>query len=159
MFSPTLIIGNNARCWNTMFTGRRFGGTPFMPAPPMRISPESGCWKPAIMRSSVVLPQPEGPRIEKKLPRSTLNERSPTAVKAPKRFVTFSASRSACCTGSVRGFHAIEHTPFDLLDARRHGRIPADVLDRRIGEALGELRLQLRVHELVRALGRREIAG
>ena len=28
--------------------------------------------KPAIMRSSVVLPQPDGPRIEKKLPRCDL---------------------------------------------------------------------------------------
>ena len=63
-----------------MLTGRRFGGTPAMEAPPMRISPLSGARKPAIMRSSVVLPQPEGPRIEKKLPRPTENDRSSTAT-------------------------------------------------------------------------------
>jgi hypothetical protein len=66
-----------------MLTGRRFGATPFIDAPPMRISPPSVATKPAIMRSSVVLPQPEGPRIEKKLPRSTLNDKSFTAAKAP----------------------------------------------------------------------------
>ena len=58
-----------------MFTGRRFGGTPRIGWPPMRISPASGAVKPAIMRSSVVLPQPEGPRIEKKLPRATSNDK------------------------------------------------------------------------------------
>src|SRR6267378_3743827 len=53
-----------------MFTGRRFGGTSRMLLPPMAMSPPSGAMNPAIMRRSVVLPQPDGPRIEKKLPRS-----------------------------------------------------------------------------------------
>ena len=65
-----------------MLTGRRFGGTPCMLLPPIRMSPLSGCMKPAIMRSKVVLPQPEGPRMEKKLPRATENESASTAVKA-----------------------------------------------------------------------------
>ena len=51
--------------------------------PPMRISPESGLKKPAIMRNKGVLPQPEGPRMEKKLPRATLNDSVSTAVKSP----------------------------------------------------------------------------
>ena len=42
--------------------------------PPIAMSPLSGSMKPAIMRSKVVLPHPEGPRIEKKLPRSTVKE-------------------------------------------------------------------------------------
>ena len=62
-----------------MLTGRRFGATPRMLRPPMRTSPSSGARKPAIMRSSVVLPQPDGPRIEKKLPRATLNDNASTA--------------------------------------------------------------------------------
>ncbi len=66
-----------------MLTGRRLGATPAMLLPPMRISPLSGAMKPAIMRSKVVLPQPDGPRIEKKLPRATSNERSSTAANAP----------------------------------------------------------------------------
>src|SRR5262245_56564336 len=125
-----------------MLTGRRFGGTPFMLAPPIWISPPSGCWKPAIMRSSVVLPQPEGPRIEKKLPRSTLNDSSFTAMKAPKRLMTLRTSRSGRCTAqrSVRRLHAIQHLAFDLFDAGRHRRVPAHVLQRRFREALRELR-------------------
>ena len=63
-----------------MFTGRRFGATPRMLLPPMAMSPPSGAMNPAIMRSSVVFPHPEGPSIEKKLPRSTENDRESTAV-------------------------------------------------------------------------------
>ena len=62
-----------------MLTGRRLGGTPFIGWPPMWIWPPSGARKPAIMRSSVVLPQPDGPRMEKKLPRSTEKDKSLTA--------------------------------------------------------------------------------
>ena len=83
MFSPTLIIGNSARCWNTMFTGRLLGGTLCIDAPLMRRSPASGAMKPAIMRSRVVLPQPEGPRMEKKDPWRTSKLRSSTAANAP----------------------------------------------------------------------------
>ena len=66
-----------------MLTGRRFGGTPRIERPPMRMSPSSGARKPAIIRSSVVLPQPEGPRIEKKLPCATVNDSASTAACAP----------------------------------------------------------------------------
>ena len=79
-FSPTDIIGNSARCWNTMLTGRRLGATSRMLRPPMRMSPLSGSVNPAIIRSSVVLPQPEGPKIEKKLPRSTEKDSRSTAT-------------------------------------------------------------------------------
>ena len=78
-----------------MFTGRWFGATPRMLSPPIRIWPSSGAVKPAIMRSSVVLPQPDGPRIEKKLPRATSNDSDSTAVWPPKRLTTRSTSRSA----------------------------------------------------------------
>ena len=69
MFSPTFIIGNSARCWNTILTLRRFGGVADAPSAPfMRMSPAAGVSKPAIIRISVVLPQPDGPRIEKNDP-------------------------------------------------------------------------------------------
>ena len=79
MFSPTLIIGNSARLWNTMLQGRRFAGTPRTERPRMRISPALGSSKPAIMRTSVVLPQPDGPRIEKNSPGLTTKLTSSTA--------------------------------------------------------------------------------
>jgi hypothetical protein len=52
-----------------MFTGRRQGGTADMSWPSISIRPEVGRSKPASMRSSVVLPQPEGPRRAKNSPR------------------------------------------------------------------------------------------
>ena len=44
-----------------MLTGRSCGGTSLMSASSIRMRPLLGCAKPASMRSSVVLPQPEAP--------------------------------------------------------------------------------------------------
>ena len=65
------MVGKSARCWKTIDTGRLLGGTPIIDLPLIRRSPEVGDWNPAIMRSSVVLPQPEGPRMEKNDPCGT----------------------------------------------------------------------------------------
>lgn len=78
-----------------MFTGRRLGATPAMLLPPIAMSPPSGAMNPAIMRNSVVLPHPEGPRIEKKLPWATLKDTESTAVCAAKRLTTALATKSA----------------------------------------------------------------
>ncbi len=48
-----------------MLTGRFQGGTAAMSWPSIRMRPAVGCSKPASMRSSVVLPQPEGPSSAK----------------------------------------------------------------------------------------------
>ncbi len=48
-----------------MLTGRSYGGTPAMSAPSMKMRPAVGCSKPASMRSSVVLPQPDPPSRQK----------------------------------------------------------------------------------------------
>ena len=45
------------------------------------------------MRSKVVLPQPDGPSRQTKLPRATLRATLSTAVKAPKRLDSPSISR------------------------------------------------------------------
>src|SRR3546814_8238358 len=94
MFSPTFIIGNSARCWNTILTLRLLGGVPSTERPLMRMSPEASSSKPAIMRIRVVLPQPDGPRIEKNDPLAISNETSSTAVNGPNRLERFSHSRS-----------------------------------------------------------------
>ncbi len=44
-----------------MFTARLLGGTGAMSWPDNSIRPSVGASKPASMRSSVVLPQPDGP--------------------------------------------------------------------------------------------------
>ena len=44
--------------------------------------------KPEIVRKIVVLPQPDGPRMEKNSPPAIFSEASFTATKSPKRMVT-----------------------------------------------------------------------
>ena len=51
--------------------------------PWITISPAVGAMKPAIMRSSVVLPQPDGPRMVRKAPASSARETSSTARLSP----------------------------------------------------------------------------
>ena len=69
--------------------------------------PYVGSSNPPIMRSVVVLPQPEGPSIEKNSPSSMSNERSSTATASPNIFVTRS-TRTSISFG----------TPNPLLDPR-----------------------------------------
>ena len=71
-----------------MLTWRRYGGTFATSSPSSRIAPAVGCSKPAIRRSVVVLPQPDGPSSEKNSPRAICSVMSSTAVKSPKRLVT-----------------------------------------------------------------------
>ena len=65
------MCGNSAYCWKTVLTSRLYGGVPTASTPPIRISPSSGCSKPAIIRSDVVLPQPDGPSSERNSPLRT----------------------------------------------------------------------------------------
>ncbi len=80
-----------------MFTGRLYGGTPTTDTPSCRTSPLVGCSKPAIKRSEVVLPQPDGPSSAWKRPRGIAKLASSNATMSPKSFVTWTNSMS---TGS-----------------------------------------------------------
>ena len=60
-----------------------------MSAPSMRIVPALGNSKPASIRSSVVLPDPEPPSRQKISPRRMSSDTSSTATKSPKRLVRF----------------------------------------------------------------------
>ena len=51
-------------------------------------APAVGSSKPAIMRSIVVLPEPDGPSSEKNSPAPMSSETSSTATTEPKRLVT-----------------------------------------------------------------------
>ena len=84
MFSPTVRCGKSASDWNTRQVGRRFAGTSLTVAPRMRISPEVGVSSPASMRSSVVLPEPDGPTMVKNSPSATSRSMPSTAVNVPK---------------------------------------------------------------------------
>src|SRR5689334_5628655 len=71
-----------------MLTGRSYGGVRVMSAPSITIEPSVGSSKPPIMRRTVVLPQPDGPRREKNSPRRMSSETPSTAATSPKRLVT-----------------------------------------------------------------------
>src|SRR5439155_767468 len=71
---------------------RAYGGSPSTRRSPNRMSPPSTGEKPAIMRSSVVLPQPDGPSSVNSSPSPISSVTRSTAVAAPNRLVT---SRSA----------------------------------------------------------------
>src|SRR6185437_1608220 len=80
--------------------------------PRMRIRPASGGKMPSIMRSVVVLPAPLGPRKPRIEPFSSAKERSSTAVKSPKRLVTWESSTMVKTRGSRSGLgHSIRTSP------------------------------------------------
>src|SRR3984885_10992677 len=58
---------------------RSFGHMLFIGLPPMRTTPAVGTSKPAIIRSVVVLPHPDGPTMTRNSPSSTSRFRSSTA--------------------------------------------------------------------------------
>src|SRR5262245_3931553 len=72
------------------------------------IRPAVGARMPVIRLSSVVLPDPFGPKMPKISPRSIENEISDTAVNPPKRFVT-SMSSSSTAPDCERADHALRH--------------------------------------------------
>ena len=78
-----------------MLTGRAWAGTPVMSWPSMKMRPALGVSKPASIRSSVVLPQPEPPSSAKSSPLPIASDTSSTAVKPPKRLLTASRRTKA----------------------------------------------------------------
>src|SRR5258706_16094899 len=97
-----------------MAMSRFLGATSVTSRPLMRMRPEVTVSRPAIMRSAVVLPQPEGPS-------STMN--SPSAT----------PSESSCRT--VSGPKAFEMRSISMV-------MPASPLDRTQQQALGDVFLQ-----------------
>ena len=70
-----------------------------MSAPSSMIRPEVGCSKPAISRSVVVLPQPDGPSSEKNSPLSTVRSMLSTATSV-NRLVSETSWMCPPATGS-----------------------------------------------------------
>ena len=68
MLPATVMFGNSAYDWKTIPTLRWFGGLSVMSLPSTVIVPAVGRSKPPIIRSVVVLPQPDGPRNETNSP-------------------------------------------------------------------------------------------
>src|SRR5690349_15376746 len=146
-----------------MPTLRLFGGLFVMSAPSTTIVPDVGCSKPAIIRSVVVLPQPDGPRNETNSPFSALRLKSSTATDWPKRFWTPSRTRkliggspsarwTSMAAGDLdRAAPALARPAQERDHAhRRPGEPEADQRDRRrlVGLVLAEVR-QIRPERLL----------
>ena len=78
-----------------MLTGRLFGGVATMFSPSITISPTLGRSRPASIRSSVVLPQPEGPSSAKNSLRWMSSETLSTATTSPNILVTLRIETTA----------------------------------------------------------------
>jgi hypothetical protein len=78
-FWAAVICGKSASFWKTMPIERLCGGTALTAQPLMKISPLVGSRKPAINRSKVVFPEPDGPRIVRNFPCARSKEASRTA--------------------------------------------------------------------------------
>ena len=86
--SRTLRCGKRAKCWKTVVVGRLCGGRPTSDCPSRTMSPSVGNSCPPIIRSVVVLPQPDGPSRTTYSPWSTCRFTSSTATVPPgKTFV------------------------------------------------------------------------
>src|SRR5947209_878181 len=72
-------------------------------SPSSRMRPEVGNSSPAIIRSVVVLPQPEGPSRQKNSPSSTMKLEFCTATNSPNALCRFSISMHAIAS-SLRKF-------------------------------------------------------
>ena len=66
-----------------MLTSRSNGGSHETSSPPSSIVPASGRSNPAIIRSVVVLPDPDGPSIVKNSPRAISRSMPSTAATVP----------------------------------------------------------------------------
>ena len=86
-----------------------------MSLPSIVIVPAVGCSKPAIMRSVVVLPQPDGPRNETNSPRSTARLKSSHGA---RRRRSASGRRSARGRSSVRASCVSGRRPIWIAAAR-----------------------------------------
>src|ERR671920_2125315 len=85
---------------------RARGGSSLTTCPPIRTSPSLGCSSPAMVRSRVVLPHPEGPRRARYSPSSVARSTPSTActrppsncLTSPRSSTTFTAGRRSGAT-------------------------------------------------------------
>src|SRR2546423_2831160 len=84
-----------------MFTLRLCGGVKAMLWPSSRICPPVGCSNPAIIRSVVVLPQPDGPSMEKNSPAGICRLMPSTAITSLNSLTRSTTSTSPPVTRHV----------------------------------------------------------
>src|ERR1700753_2278681 len=94
-----------------MAMSRALGGTSLTMRSPMRISPELALSRPAIMRRSVDLPQPEGPTSTTNSPSAISIETPRTTSTGPKDLrssrISMDAINPPAGLGIILSFHAM----------------------------------------------------
>src|SRR5918999_1865209 len=123
-----------------MATCRARGGSPLTTFPPIRTSPSVASSSPAMVRRSVVLPQPEGPSSTRYSPSAVAMSTPSTATTSPwKVFLSPRSSTASAGAGPSWGFSdglgsATDQTLLaPLREDRLHLRLrPGDRLLRRL---------------------------
>src|SRR5690554_1139846 len=115
MFRATVMCGYRAYDWKTIAIWRALGGRSVTSSPPRRICPSVGCSNPAIIRRSVVLPHPDGPRRTRNSPSSDLMSTPSTATTSPNSLRRPRTSRSAIASPRL-------HLSRDRTMTHRDGR-------------------------------------
>src|SRR5207342_3601706 len=82
---------------------RALGGRCVTTCPPMRTSPSVGCSRPAMSRSKVVLPQPDGPSRTRYSPSPVTRSMPSTAAVCPNSLRNDLVSTTAIGVTSCRG--------------------------------------------------------
>src|SRR3989338_7892165 len=80
---------------------RSLGGTSETSRPPMLRRPESANSSPAMMRSKVVLPQPEGPSKETNSPSATVNDTPSSTALPPANDLRISSTFTSAMMSSL----------------------------------------------------------
>src|SRR5215831_17173089 len=106
---------------------RRCAGKVSMRRSPNQILPDSTSVKPAINRSSVVLPHPEGPRRVNNLLSSTVAEKLSTARTAPKVRLTQSR-RIVVMRDDAPVSTGVLNNRLDPVQRRAAGLVPLHVV-------------------------------
>ena len=100
-----------------MLTSRSNGGRRPTSSPPSSTRPSSGTSKPAMSRSVVVLPEPDGPSSVKNSPCATSRSTWSTAVKSPKRLTSPARRMSGTPGAAVVRTASAACAPSLMLDA------------------------------------------
>src|SRR4029077_2815461 len=104
-FCATVMCGNSAYSWKTVLTSRWRAGSKVTSTPPSLITPAVGCSNPAIIRNTVVLPEPDGPRIANSSPSPTARSAPSTAPilfrESPNTLRTLTSSICGSSTGAA----------------------------------------------------------
>ena len=83
---------NSAKCWKTNPTRRSCTLLAVSSTSPIRIWPSFGVSSPAIIRRTVLLPDPDGPSSAVIAPPGAVNDTSLTALNVPNRLVSCSTT-------------------------------------------------------------------